>query len=104
MLPEEFKSRVIRRIEAELGRVRGTDKNAPRTIDIDILIVDGSVTDKQIWERAHLAVPLSELNYELSDPGSGLHIGPVAERLRATSLIKQRPDMTAIIQQKLRYS
>lgn len=99
---EEFKSQVIRKIEAELGRIRSNDKNAPRTIDIDILIADGIIIDNQIWERAHLAVPLAELDREISDPGSGLQIGSVAENLRANRPIKQHSGLTNKIKQRFR--
>ncbi len=38
--PQELKSKIISFIETSLGRVRSVDKNAPRTIDIDIIMVD----------------------------------------------------------------
>jgi 2-amino-4-hydroxy-6-hydroxymethyldihydropteridine diphosphokinase len=91
---DEFKEQIIRRIEAQLGRVRSQDKNAPRPIDIDILIADGQIIDKQIWERAHLAVPLSELKQDLTDPNSGIQIRSIAKQLSSIQSIKLRPDVT----------
>ncbi len=59
--PEELKSEVLRPIENELGRVRGSDLFAPRTIDLDILIFDHQELDPDIWNYAYLALPLSEI-------------------------------------------
>jgi len=97
--PDKFKIQVIRRIEAQLGRVRSQDKNSPRTIDIDILIADGQILDKQIWERAHLAVPLSELNQEIIEPTSKLQIRSIANNLAVLQPIKPRSDVTALVNQ-----
>lgn len=84
----DLKWRVLRPIEAELGRLRGPDPNAPRTIDLDLLLY-GEVRcatpelvlpDPQIVERPFLAWPLLELDPELVLPdGRPLH--PLAERL-----------------------
>lgn len=41
---EEF-SRLMHRSEDELGRVRGEVRNAPRTIDIDMIDYEGAVSD-----------------------------------------------------------
>lgn len=79
--PETLKSYILQPIEAKLGRVRTRDKNSPRTIDIDILVVNGLVHDQEIWRRAHLAMPLSELNTTLAHPESGLAISEVARQL-----------------------
>ena len=59
--PDALKHLVLRNVEAYLGRQRMKDKNAPRTIDIDIAILDGKVIDDQVWEQAHLAIPLAEI-------------------------------------------
>ena len=39
----ELKEQVLRPLEAQMGRVRTEDKNASRTIDIDIILFDGKV-------------------------------------------------------------
>ncbi|MDH3943929.1 MAG: 2-amino-4-hydroxy-6-hydroxymethyldihydropteridine diphosphokinase [Anaerolineae bacterium] len=79
--PEKFKSQVINRIEADLGRVRGPNKNAPRTIDLDILLVDDQVYDQEIWNAPHLTVPLSEIHPNLSHPQSGQGISELAQNM-----------------------
>lgn len=43
---------MIGRIEAELGRVRSDDRNAPRPVDVDIIYADDQVVD-----RAELSLP-----------------------------------------------
>ena len=78
---EDLKTRVLRPIESQLGRVRTRDKYAPRTIDLDILIIDGKVCDPQIWKRAFLAVPLAELLPRYTDPKTGETLSEAARRL-----------------------
>jgi 2-amino-4-hydroxy-6-hydroxymethyldihydropteridine diphosphokinase len=88
---QDLKKNVIRKIEAQLGRKRTAEKNAPRTIDIDILIFDNQVIEPEIWDRAFLAVPLSELAPDLCDPDSGESLQRAAERLSQQTRIKPRP-------------
>lgn len=76
-IPESLKFSILRPIEETLGRKRADDKNAPRTIDLDILLYDDLVIkqdnmiipDPQIEERNFLAVPLAELAPKLVPPG-----------------------------------
>ena len=85
--PLAVKSDVLRQIEAELGRVRTTDKYAPRVIDLDLLIYDdivvagGELTlpDPEIASRPFLAVPLAELAPELELPGDGRTMRELAQ-------------------------
>jgi 2-amino-4-hydroxy-6-hydroxymethyldihydropteridine diphosphokinase len=90
---QDLKKHVIRKIEAQLGRKRTADKNAPRTIDIDILIFDNQVVEPEIWDRAFLAVPLSELAPGLCNPDSGESLQRAAERLSQKTRIKARPEI-----------
>lgn len=77
--PMELKYQVLRPIEAALGRERTSDKYAPRTIDLDLILygeatlkAEGLVLpDPQIAQRSFLAVPLSELAPYLIIPGVG---------------------------------
>ena len=81
--PDALKLLILRKIEAHLGRERTSDKNAPRTIDIDIVIVDGKVVDDQLWHRAHVAIPLAELIPDLWNENKGEPLIQTSERLSA---------------------
>lgn len=80
---------VLHKIENALGRVRTSDKNAPRTIDLDIIVYGDSVIsepditipDPDVYTRAFLAVPLAELDPDLILPDTGRQIKEVAESL-----------------------
>ena len=82
LAPETLKTEIVSRIVTSLGRQWTSDKNAPRTIDIDILLVGDKVWDEQLWNYAHLAIPTAELYPELTNPHSGETLAQVAERLR----------------------
>jgi 2-amino-4-hydroxy-6-hydroxymethyldihydropteridine diphosphokinase len=53
--------RVLHQVEAEEGRVRGPDRHAPRTLDLDLVVYAGEVVDGDLPLRRHLAVPLLDL-------------------------------------------
>ncbi len=68
--PKELRSGVLRTIEKELHRNRESDKYAPRTIDLDLLLYGDivihednlTIPDPDIYKRSFIAFPLSELN------------------------------------------
>jgi 2-amino-4-hydroxy-6-hydroxymethyldihydropteridine diphosphokinase len=80
----QLKKDLLTGIETRLSRVRTSDKNAPRTIDLDIVVFDGKVVDEEIWNRVHLAVPLSDLLPGLLHPTANVPLRQVAERLQQT--------------------
>lgn len=103
----ELKFSVLRPIEARLGRVRTSDPNAPRTIDIDIALIpsvvveDGEleargmeVPDPEIARRAHLALPLRDLAPEIVPPGCDRTLAGLAARLEESADIRVRDDVT----------
>ena len=80
----------LRELENRLGRVRDPlNKNAPRTIDLDLAIVPGPprivagriLPDPELSQRLFLAVPLEEVLPDFELP-SGRPIGEVAAELR----------------------
>ena len=82
---------LLRRIEAELGRRRQRDRNAPRTIDLDIALFGDRVIDEpeaglripdpEIRLRAYLALPLAEVGPEVTHPETGERLADIAARL-----------------------
>ncbi len=89
-------------VEAKFGRIRepGSDKNAPRTLDLDLLLHGDTVMDEpgltlphpRMHDRAFVLAPLAELAPDLVIPG----MGPVAQLLKACSdqrihMLKPKP-------------
>jgi 2-amino-4-hydroxy-6-hydroxymethyldihydropteridine diphosphokinase len=68
---DALRFQILRPLEARLGRVRTRDPNAPRPIDLDILILNGQVLEPEIWEQAYWAVPLAELLPDFPHPRTG---------------------------------
>jgi len=68
-------------IEARFGRIRdpGSDRNAPRTLDLDLLLHGDAVLDEpsltlphpRMHERAFVLAPLAEIDPALVIPGHG---------------------------------
>jgi 2-amino-4-hydroxy-6-hydroxymethyldihydropteridine diphosphokinase len=90
---DDLRIHVLQRIEAELGRIRTEDRYAPRPIDLDILIYDGSVIESSIWVQAFLAVPLAEITPTLTNSKSGETIVQIANRFRKETTIRPRLDI-----------
>ena len=89
-------------IEATLGRVRDPhDKNAARTIDLDLVLYDEDVLtidhrripDPEISERPFLAVPLAELDPKCHVPGLGRTLSDVAASFAGNSTLTVRSDI-----------
>ncbi len=90
---EELKYQVLRKIEAQLGRVRSEDKNAPRPMDLDILLFDKLSLEPGIWSQAHIACPLSTLLPDLVDPGTGMRLSQRSHYFQQTTGVRQRSDL-----------
>jgi 2-amino-4-hydroxy-6-hydroxymethyldihydropteridine diphosphokinase len=86
---EDLKTNILRKIEAELGRVRGPDKFAPRTIDLDILVFDEDQLDEDLWRYAHLAVPLAEILPDYKN-AAGESLTVIAKRLEAKGELEKQ--------------
>ena len=72
----------IRPIEARLGRIRSADKNAPRTIDPDIVRFDEQLLNIEFWAYAFVVVPLAELMPDFIHPVRGERLSKVVEQLQ----------------------
>lgn len=93
----------VRAIERRLGRERDPrDKNAPRTIDIDLSLFNDEVLtighrripDPAILVRAFVAAPLAEVDPEYAHPLTRRRLKQIAEELVARQLLWPRSDIS----------
>jgi dihydroneopterin aldolase / 2-amino-4-hydroxy-6-hydroxymethyldihydropteridine diphosphokinase len=97
---EALKHEVLAPIEQALGRVRTTDKNAPRTIDLDVVLYDYAVIfngerrvpDPDVIMHPHVAVPLADIAPYYVHPESGESLEEIADRLRRRPM-RRRDDV-----------
>jgi 2-amino-4-hydroxy-6-hydroxymethyldihydropteridine diphosphokinase len=98
---------IIPKIEESLGRVRTENKNAPRTIDIDIMLFNEDVLslgqrhipDPEVLERPFVAIPLAEIDPDYVHPETGQSMRRIAERFTASgSVMRQRDDVVLLLQ------
>lgn len=97
MDPAQLKKEILRPIEETLGRQRNQQKYAPRTIDLDLILVDGLPGDDsgiaqphpEIRERPFVAIPLLEISPDLILPDTG-------ERLGSLPIIRQAESMVPL--------
>lgn len=94
--PVQFKEEIIRPIEASLGRVRSLEKNAPRTIDIDLLLINHQPLNTDFWAYAFVVVPLAELLPDFIHPVQRQPLSQVARQLRQQVWITARSDVTLL--------
>ncbi len=77
------------RIETELGRERGGDRFAPRTVDVDLLYAGDQIIDSggvtvphPRWAKRRFVVqPLADLRPDLVLPGAGLPVRALLDTL-----------------------
>lgn len=84
--PHELREQVLHPIEQQLQRQRTADKNAPRTIDLDIVlfndqIIDDAqhhIPDPDLLRFAHVAIPVAELAPAMQHPETGEPLAAIA--------------------------
>jgi 2-amino-4-hydroxy-6-hydroxymethyldihydropteridine diphosphokinase len=100
---QELREGPIAQIEQELGRVRTEDKNAARTIDIDIMLFNHDVLtvgrrhipDPEVLERPFVAIPLAEIAQDYIHPETGQKLKDIAAQFDpATEHMIKRSDVT----------
>lgn len=105
LTPKKLKFDVLRNMEKALGRKRVKDKYAPRTIDIDLILFDNLqlvsedliLPDPDICKRAFYAIPLLELEPELTLPPKNMSIKEIADKFKKNELIELK-DYTETLQ------
>ena len=95
LLQSEVKEQVIHPIETKLGRKRSADKNAPRTIDIDVVLFDEQLCDPKFWKQAFVIIPLAEIHPEYQNSVTHEKITETATRLRQDVWMETRPGVLA---------
>ena len=81
----QLKKKIISPIEIGLGRIRTSDKYAPRTIDIDIIIFNGIVIDANLWDKVFIALPVSEIFPDLINISTGETLTKTAKKLKSSA-------------------
>ncbi len=87
----DLKDGVLRSIENKLGRQRSADKNAPRTIDIDIVLFDDKSYNDKFWKYAFVIIPLAEIYPSYQNPLTREPILETGTRLRQQVWMETRP-------------
>jgi len=96
--PQDLKFEVLRPLESRLGRRRSSDRNAPRTIDLDIAMYGDRVVkdsklgleipDPLILTTAHIALPLADLAPQMLHPITGQSLREIASKLAAGPTVR----------------
>lgn len=104
----QFRRDVLEKIEAKLKRVRTSDKNAPRTIDADLVLfnddvfdldADHHIPDPDLLQHLHVIVPVAELEPNYIHPEICKPLSIIARRLtkevdeRGGDKLKRRSDI-----------
>jgi 2-amino-4-hydroxy-6-hydroxymethyldihydropteridine diphosphokinase len=106
--PEEIKFHILRPIESQMGRARSDDKDAPRTIDLDLIAYDDLVLrselltlpDPLIAVRPFLAIPLAEIAPDFVVSDRNLPIKEIASTM-ATGRMKGLYEYTDILRMEI---
>lgn len=93
----DLKNKLLRPFEEKLGRIRSHDKYAARTMDMDVIILDGDVLEPRLWDTAFILLPVAELLPNLSHPVSGKSLKMLADESKPASGAYQMPDFPLFI-------
>jgi 2-amino-4-hydroxy-6-hydroxymethyldihydropteridine diphosphokinase len=92
--PPRARREACRRLEERLGRQRGKDRFAPRTIDIDVILFDDvardfgafRLPDADLDTHAHVLVPAAEIAPAWRHPRLGADLATLAGAMDAAGL------------------
>lgn len=90
---EGMKREIVHAIESALGRVRGMDKNAPRIIDVDIIMIDGQAISLEKWSNPFVIVPMAEIAPDCIHPALQTKMSEAADRALKQTWIQKRSDV-----------
>ena len=94
-------SDVLHDIEAQMGRVRSSDKNAPRPIDIDVIYADRVIMQTheltlphERWSHRRFVVqPLADVRPDLVLPGNHLTVNELLQELPQVPRVRRLDDI-----------
>jgi len=85
-----LKENVLRPIENQLGRERGPNKFAPRSMDIDIILFDDESINDAVWDLAFVVVPLADIYPAYRIANKHETVFEIATRLRREVWLETR--------------
>jgi len=91
---EILRKNILTPIEIQLKRVRSSDQYMDRTIDLDVLLFNQTVTDPDLWNQAHAAVPAADVLPNFVNHETGEKISQAAKRLLPGININKRSDLS----------
>ena len=99
LTPDAVLERLLE-IEVGRGRTRGPERNAPRTLDLDLLLYGDrklaapelEIPHPRLAERAFVLEPLRDLAPDLVHPTLGATIAELARRVRNPAAVRRRPE------------
>lgn len=101
-----FVEQVTHKIEQNLGRVRQANKNAPRTIDIDLILFSHQIfkmnhrhiPSPELLERPFVVIPLAAIAPNIRHPETGQTLQDIAESFDvALDDMQLRPNISEIV-------
>ncbi len=90
-------------IEEDLGRRRSV-RNAPRTLDLDLLLLGDQVSNDgrlqlphpRMWQRRFVLEPLCEIAPRLQNPGTGRTVTEERARVRDPAVVRRLGDLASL--------
>jgi 2-amino-4-hydroxy-6-hydroxymethyldihydropteridine diphosphokinase len=89
-----LKINIIQSIEESLGRIRESNKSAPRTIDIDVIVFHGVVVEERVWREPFIAVPISEILPSLTQKDTNTSLSSLAPKMLKKRWMKKHPSLS----------
>ncbi|HKJ27197.1 MAG TPA: 2-amino-4-hydroxy-6-hydroxymethyldihydropteridine diphosphokinase [Anaerolineales bacterium] len=87
--PIGLKYKLLRPMEAQMGRVRTEERFASRTVDIDILVYEGVLVDGELFQQPYLAVPMAELWPDYPHPVTKTPLRVIADVFNTSQRIEK---------------
>lgn len=73
----------LKQVEARLGRVRTENKNGPRTIDLDVIVFNGTIVDTDFYYYDFVRKAVTELMPELNHTRGHINTEAIEKHFKA---------------------